>query len=138
VILLARLEAYRAEERQLARQGTFKDYKDYLEMVLANPAIVRLSHTRLHDMVRSEDVTALPNDERSYGFFADQLYAINRPLQQLVDYFASAARQMEVRKRILLLMGPCGGGSSTIVSMLKRSLEDYTRTDSGTGLPGVD
>src|SRR5215207_5578630 len=38
---------------------------------------------------------------------------------------------MEVSKRILLLMGPVGGGKSTIVSMLKRGLEEYSRTDAG-------
>src|SRR5581483_12013286 len=54
-----------------------------------------------------------------------------RPIQQLVDYFASAARRLEVRKRILLLMGPVGGGKSTMVSMLKRGLERYTRTEPG-------
>jgi predicted Ser/Thr protein kinase len=126
--IAARLEAFRAEEQQLAWQGTFGEY---FEMVLANPAIARLSHARVYDMLMSEDVTTMPNGERSYGFFADELYGIDRPLQQLVDYFASAARRMEVRKRILLLMGPVGGGKSTIVSMLKRGLEDYTRTDAG-------
>ena len=126
--IAARLEAFRAEEQQLAWQGTFGEYFD---MVLANPAIARLSHARVYDMLMSEDVTTMPNGERSYGFFADELYGIDRPLQQLVDYFASAARRMEVRKRILLLMGPVGGGKSTIVQMLKRGLERHTRTESG-------
>jgi len=36
-----------------------------------------------------------------------------------------------VRKRILLLMGPVGGGKSTIVTMLKRGLEEWTRDDGG-------
>jgi serine protein kinase len=36
-----------------------------------------------------------------------------------------------VRKRILLLMGPVGGGKSTIVNMLKRGLEEWTNTDGG-------
>ena len=36
-----------------------------------------------------------------------------------------------MRKRILLLMGPVGGGKSTIVNLLKRGLEAYSRTDEG-------
>jgi serine protein kinase len=36
-----------------------------------------------------------------------------------------------VRKRILLLMGPVGGGKSTIVNMLKRGLEEWTKTTEG-------
>ena len=126
--IAARLEAFRAQEQELAWRGTFNDY---FEMVLANPAIARLSHARVYDMLVAGDVTNLPNGDRSYGFFADELYGINRPLQQLFDYFASAARRLEVRKRILLLMGPVGGGKSTIVSLLKRGLEDYSRADDG-------
>src|ERR671936_209236 len=72
-----------------------------------------------------------PSGERSYGFFNDELFGIDRPLQQLVDYFASAAQRLEVRKRILLLMGPVGGGKSSIVTLLKRGLEAYTRGDAG-------
>src|ERR671932_1279337 len=71
------------------------------------------------------------NDRKHYRFFASELFGLEKPLEQLVDYFASAARRLEVRKRILLLMGPVGGGKSTIVTMLKRGLEEYTRTEAG-------
>src|SRR5581483_10645416 len=126
--LVARLEAYRAEEQQLAWRGTFKEY---FERVLANPGISRLSHARVYDMLMRDGVETLPSGDRRYTFFADELFGIERPLQHLVDYFASAARRLEVRKRILLLMGPVGGGKSTIVSMLKRGLEEYTRSEDG-------
>jgi len=82
-------------------------------------------------MLMSGSVETLPTGDRRYGFFADELFGIERPLQHLVDYFASAARRLEVRKRILLLMGPVGGGKSTIVSMLKRGLEEYSRGEDG-------
>ncbi len=48
-----------------------------------------------------------------------------------MEYFHSAAQRLEVRKRILLLMGPVGGGKSSIVALLKRGLENYTRSDDG-------
>src|SRR5207237_1336304 len=51
--------------------------------------------------------------------------------ERLVDYVRSAARRLEVRKRILLLMGPVGGGKSTLVTLLKQGLERYTRTEQG-------
>src|SRR5215203_5185155 len=126
--LVSRLEAYRAEEQQLAWRGTFKEYFD---LVVADPGTARLSHARVFDMLVAGGVTTLPNGDKQHGFFADELYGIERPLQHLVDYFASAARRLEVRKRILLLMGPVGGGKSTIVTMLKRGLEEYTRNEDG-------
>jgi serine protein kinase len=126
--LVTRLEEYRATEQKLGWQGTFREYFD---LVLSNPRAARLSHARVYDMLMDAGVVTKPNGEKRYQFFADELYGIDKPLQQLVDYFASAARRLEVRKRILLLMGPVGGGKSTIVTMLKRGLERYTRTDDG-------
>jgi serine protein kinase len=82
-------------------------------------------------MLMSAGVETGPNDRKQYKFFTDELFGVEKPLEQLVDYFASAARRLEVRKRILLLMGPVGGGKSTIVTMLKRGLEAYTRTEAG-------
>ncbi len=126
--VISRLEEYRSEARKLAWQGTFRDY---LEIVQANPRIARLSHARVYDMIMAAGSTTTKSGETSYAFFDSELYGIEKPLQHLVDYFASAARRLEVRKRILLLMGPVGGGKSTIVTMLKRGLERYSRTDDG-------
>ena len=67
----------------------------------------------------------------SYNFFAAELFGIEEPIARIVEYFKSAAQRLEVRKRILLLMGPVGGGKSTIVNMLKRGLEEWTKTDGG-------
>ena len=128
VDLVSRLEAYRAEEQQLAWRGTFKEYFD---LVVESPRTARLSHARVFDMLVAGGSETLPNGDKKHNFFADELFGIEKPLQHLVDYFASAARRLEVRKRILLLMGPVGGGKSTIVSMLKRGLEEYSRADDG-------
>jgi intein/homing endonuclease len=66
-----------------------------------------------------------------YNFFSDELFGIEGPIAKIVEYFKSAGQRLEVRKRIMLLMGPVGGGKSTIVTMLKRGLEKHTRTDNG-------
>src|SRR5829696_7944067 len=127
--LLSRLEEFRAAEAQLAWEGTFAEYYD---QVLAEPALARLSHARVYEMIMAAGVETGANDRKHYKFFEDELFGMDKPLEQLVDYFASAARRLEVRKRILLLMGPVGGGKSTVVTMLKRGLEAYTRTAEGT------
>src|SRR3954452_19867297 len=126
--LLSRLEEFRAAEAQLAWEGTFADYYD---QVLAEPALARLSHARVYDMIMAAGCETGVNDRKHYKFFENELFGMDKPLEQLVDYFASAARRLEVRKRILLLMGPVGGGKSTIVTMLKRGLEAYSRAEDG-------
>ncbi|MER3485510.1 MAG: protein prkA [Chloroflexota bacterium] len=126
--LIAQLERYRAEERKLSWEGTFKEYFD---IVVKNPQVAQLSHARIYNMIMSAGVETGKNGEVRYNFFANDLFGLDRTLQQIVDYFSSAAKRLEVRKRILLFMGPVGGGKSTIVTLLKRGLEKYTRTDDG-------
>lgn len=127
--LMERLSQYRSEEEKLRWEGTFTDY---LKLVKQNPRVARLAHGRIYDMIVAAGVESRgENEPPRCHFFAEELYGVERPLQHVVEYFSSAAQRLEVRKRILLLMGPVGGGKSTIVSMLKRGLEQYTRTDDG-------
>ncbi|HEY0766237.1 MAG TPA: hypothetical protein VGD61_27895 [Pyrinomonadaceae bacterium] len=123
-----RLEDLRREHEALRWEGTFRDY---FELVAQNPRIAQLSHARINDMVHAAGVERLnegtQHEVLSYNFFADELFGIEEPIARIVEYFKSAAQRLEVRKRILLLMGPVGGGKSTIVNMLKRGLEDWTR-----------
>lgn len=126
--LIQRLEQLRAEERRLSWTGTFADYFD---LVKENPRIARLAHARVFDMISDAGIDVDEAGRRSYRFFDEEIFGIEPALDQLVEYFHSAAQRLEVRKRILLLMGPVGGGKSTIVNMLKRGLERYTRTEEG-------
>src|ERR671933_376400 len=128
----ARLEHLRQEHAALVWGGSFRDY---FELVTQNPRLAELSHARINDMIHAAGVEKLNEGTRDevarYNFFAAELFGIEEPLARIVEYFKSAAQRLEVRKRILLLMGPVGGGKSTIVTMLKRGLEDWTRTDAG-------
>jgi serine protein kinase len=127
-----RLEDLRREHEALRWEGTFRDY---FELVAQNPRVAQLSHARINDMVHAAGIERLNEGTQheilSYNFFANELFGIEEPIARIVEYFKSAAQRLEVRKRILLLMGPVGGGKSTIVNMLKRGLEDWTKTDEG-------
>ena len=68
---------------------------------------------------------------RSYGLFRDELFGVDDAIAQVAEYFGAAARRLDVRKRILVLVGPPGCGKSTLVNTLKQGLEDYTRTKDG-------
>ncbi len=126
------LEAHRRERERLVWEGTFREY---FELVTANPRLASLSHARICDMILAAGTEKIAEGTRDevtrYKFFSNELFGIEESIAKIVEYFKSAAQRLEVRKRILLLMGPVGGGKSTIVTLLKRGLEEWTRADAG-------
>ncbi len=125
---LRRLEEYRSLEKQLAWEGTFQDY---VEIIKERSYVSQLAHARIYDMIKAAGVDE-KESVKQYKFFSDELFGLDRTLEKLVEeYFHPAARRLDVRKRILLLMGPVSGGKSTLVAMLKRGLEKFSRTDEG-------
>jgi serine protein kinase len=126
--ILDRLKEFREEEKRLLWEGTFGEY---LEILKNRPEVAQTAHSRIYNMVKDAGVEEVDGKKR-YKFFSDQIYGLEESVERLVEeYFHSAARRLDVRKRILLLMGPVSGGKSTIVSMLKRGIEKYSRTDAG-------
>ena len=67
----------------------------------------------------------------SHAFFREELFGLDVPLDQLVRNFETAAQGHQTRRRILLLWGPPGGAKSSVATLLKRGLEDWSRTDDG-------
>jgi serine protein kinase len=126
--LVKRLEEYRDRERELQWEGTFAQY---FEIATKKSEAARLAHERIYHMIMDAGVGPSRTGEPVFNFFSDEIFGIEKPLQQIVEYFHSAAQRLEVRKRILLLMGPVGGGKSTIVYLIKRGLEAFSRTPQG-------
>lgn len=127
--ILDRLAAYRAQEEELLWEGTMADY---IELVKKQPSIAETAHSRIYHMIARAGIDEGENGRKQYRFFADELFGLDQPLERLIEeYFHSSAKRLDVRKRILLLMGPVSGGKSTIVTLLKKGLERYSRTPTG-------
>lgn len=126
--ILKKIEQYREEEEKLRWEGTFADY---LELLKDTPLVAQSAHSRVYNMIKDAGIEEEKGVKR-YKFFSNQLFGLEEPLERLVEeYFHPAAKRLDVRKRILLLMGPVSGGKSTLVTMLKRGLEAYSRADRG-------
>ncbi|HLU21433.1 PrkA family serine protein kinase [Lederbergia graminis] len=126
--ILKKVEQYRLQEEALKWEGTFAEY---LELLKEKPWVAQSSHSRIYNMIKDAGVEE-KNGKKKYHFFSKELFGLEEALEKLVEeYFHPSAKRLDVRKRILLLMGPVSGGKSTLVTMLKRGLENYTRTDRG-------
>jgi len=122
-----RMEEYRSIEKKLAWQGSFDQY---LRIVKENSGVCQLAHSRIYEMIKSAGVEETTGGGKSYKFFNKEIFGLDSTLEKLVEeYFHPSARRLDVRKRILLLMGPVSGGKSTLVSMLKKGLEKFSRED---------
>ena len=118
----------REEEKQLSWEGTFAEY---FEMAIKEPRISRLAHARVYDMILEAGTNTGRLGQQEYSLFANDLFGIEKTIQQVVDYFAAATRRLETRKRILLLMGPPATGKTTLANIIKHGLEEYTRSERG-------
>jgi len=118
--------------------GTFEQY---LDIVSKNPLVARNAFQRVYDMILhfgTERYTYLKEEYVRYKFFADPIghgadavFGLDSALMRLVEFLKSASMGYGTEKRILLLHGPVGSSKSTIVRLLKKGLEYYTKLDEG-------
>ncbi len=126
------------EYQDLTWTGTLEDY---LRIITARPAVVRTAFQRLYDMVLSHGQSEYIDSKKkivSYHFFRDEahggrdaVFGLDIPVMKLVQALQAAASGYGTEKRVLLLHGPVGCAKSTLVRLLKRGLEDYSRTEAG-------
>jgi serine protein kinase len=126
------------EDRAAHETKTWKgSFLDYLEKVREDPTIPKLAHARLYDLIiraGSEDLQStddagakrLYKDEplKTYNFFRDEFFGIEKTVSQIVRYFHSASLKGEESRQVLYLMGPVGSGKSSLVERLQRGLEE--------------
>jgi serine protein kinase len=119
-------------------EGTFDEY---LDIVREHPEVTRTAYQRLYDMLvvhGTEEVYENKDKITRYKFFTeyaarhgDAIFGLDRSLMTLVNTFKSAAKGYGTERRVLLLHGPVGSSKSTIARLLKKGLEEYSKTDEG-------
>src|SRR6202043_2322489 len=94
-------------------------YASAAERLLAaigEPEIVDTSHRpRLGRIFMNRSV-------RVYSTFAD-FYGMEETIERIVGYLRHAAQGLEERKQVLYLLGPVGGGKSSLAERLKALME---------------
>ena len=138
--LVARIAAMQDKSnfKELHWEGSFEDY---LRIVRENPRVTRTAFQRLFDMILSHGKTEYIDNKKRlvrYHFFHDEqfggrdaVFGLDVPLMKLVNVFKSAAHGYGTEKRVILLHGPVGSSKSTIVRLLKKGVEEYSRAPEG-------
>jgi len=127
-------------EKQRKKSKSKKKFKgnflDYVDLVQANPDIVKSSHERLFGAIIKHGVNNMPDADirkrkifdgdniKLYDYFKKEFFGMERVIGKIMSFLKAAAYKGEESKQVLLLMGPVGAGKSALTEHIKRSLHD--------------
>jgi serine protein kinase len=121
---LTRYEQTREEEMSL---------EDYLELCKKSPLAYATAAERMLAAIGEPEVFDTHQDQRLSRIFGNKViklypafrdfYGLEEPIEQVVSYFRHAAQGLEEKKQILYLLGPVGGGKSSMAERLKHLME---------------
>ena len=111
---------------------TFEEYLDLCkkdELIYASPAermISAIGEPKLVDTSKDHQLSRifLNKTLKIYPSF-DRFYGMEETIERIVGYFKHAAQGLEERKQILYLLGPVGGGKSSLAEALKELMEKF-------------
>ncbi|ENO96790.1 PrkA family serine protein kinase [Thauera phenylacetica B4P] len=120
----ARFEAAREEEMSL---------QDYLELCRADRMAYATAAERMLAAIGEPELVDTRLDPRLSRIFSNKIlklypafrdfYGMEEVIENIVAYFRHAAQGLEEKKQILYLLGPVGGGKSSLAEKLKSLIE---------------
>jgi serine protein kinase len=120
----ARYERTREEEYSL---------QEYLELCKRDRLAYATAAERMLEAIGEPEMIDTRHDPRLSRIFANKVikiypafrefYGMEEVIEQVVSYFRHAAQGLEERKQVLYLLGPVGGGKSSIAEKLKQLME---------------
>ena len=119
-----RYEASKQEEMSL---------KEYLELCRKDPSAYASAAERMLMAIGEPELIDTRNDPRLSRIFSNKVikiypafkefYGMEEVIENIVSYFRHAAQGLEEKKQILYLLGPVGGGKSSLAEKLKELME---------------
>src|SRR5688572_25052782 len=109
------------------------DLKQYLESCREDPMLYASAAERMLAAIGEPRIVDTASDERLGRIFMNrtikiypsfkEFYGLEETIERIVSYFRHAAQGLEERKQILYLLGPVGGGKSSLAERLKELME---------------
>jgi serine protein kinase len=116
-----------------SRKQSEMSLRDYLNLCREDPTTYANAAERMLAAIGEPEVVDTSTDPRfgrifmnrsirRYPTFAD-FYGMEETIERIVGFFKHAAQGLEERKQILYLLGPVGGGKSSLAERLKALME---------------
>ena len=131
---MSRYEAVQEQEYSL---------QEYLDLCREDPSAYASAAERLLSAIGEPELVDTSKNTRLSRIFQNKIvrrypafkafYGMEDAVEQMVSYFKHAAQGLEEHKQILYLLGPVGGGKSSLAERLKSLMEKepiYTLKDS--------
>ncbi|MDF1764674.1 MAG: PrkA family serine protein kinase [Oleibacter sp.] len=119
----------RFQERYRDTQEEVMSIQDYLELCKKDPTVYASAAERMLMAIGEPEIIDTSKDIRLSRIFSNKVikrypafsefYGMEDAVEHIVAYFRHAAQGLEERKQILYLLGPVGGGKSSLAERLK-------------------
>ena len=116
-----------------ATQDAEMSLEEYLELCKRDPWAYASAAERMLAGIGEPELVDTRNDPRLSRIFGNRVirrypafrefYGMEDAIDQIVSFFKHAAQGLEEKKQILYLLGPVGGGKSSIAERLKTVME---------------
>ncbi len=107
--------------------------QEYLALCKEDPTAYASAAERMLQAIGKPESVDTSRDSRLSRIFSnkvikrypafDEFYGMEEAIENIVSYFKHAAQGLEERKQILYLLGPVGGGKSSLAEKLKHLME---------------
>ncbi|KQO70796.1 serine/threonine protein kinase [Methylobacterium sp. Leaf102] len=116
-----------------ARRDTEMSLSEFLEACRDEPLMYATAAERILDAIGKPEFVDTAKDPRLGRVFMNrtirvypafsEFYGMEETIERIVSFFRHAAQGLEERKQILYLLGPVGGGKSSLAERLKALME---------------
>ena len=123
------------QERYEQRLQEEYSLQDYLSLCKDDPLVYASASERMLAAIGEPELVDTSQEPRLSRIFSNKMisrypafeefYGMEDAIEQIVSYFKHAAQGLEERKQILYLLGPVGGGKSSLAERLKALMEKY-------------
>jgi len=123
----------RYKDRYQSTQEEVMSLQDYLELCKKDKSVYATAAERMLMAIGEPELIDTSKDIRLSRIFSNKVikrypafsefYGMEDAVENIVSYFRHAAQGLEERKQILYLLGPVGGGKSSLAERLKYLME---------------